>query len=179
MQTELARIHRRRHDVRVRDPRPEEALDGDRIAICPAAGPPAGRAGSTTDRQSLVANFVGDANFLGGSITRDGAIDIPAGRRPRSRSGDTVEVRSLMVRPEFLKLGSPDGTDDAGRPRGGHRAGPPGTGRQCRLSGQPRGSPWRPPWGAGRRPTARDEGSATTHNAVGEVAYGGWQRTRH
>jgi ABC-type Fe3+/spermidine/putrescine transport system ATPase subunit len=60
-----------------------------------------------------VANFVGDTNFLGGTVRRNGAgpvldldgtlsVDVP----PDAAEGPAT----LMVRPEFLKLRSADST---------------------------------------------------------------------
>jgi spermidine/putrescine transport system ATP-binding protein len=119
MQTELARIHRQvgttfvfvTHDQ-------EEALSmATRIAIMSGGKVlQQGAPREVYDRPAnrFVANFVGDANFLDGSITRDGSRSTF-----RLADGHAVEVlgdpaegpASLMVRPEFLKLGSPDGTE--------------------------------------------------------------------
>jgi len=126
MQTELARIHRQvgttfvfvTHDQ-------EEALSmATRIAIMSGGHVlQEGTPREVYDRPAnrFVANFVGDANFLRGTIRSDGdratleladglAIDAPIGAAPGAAT--------LMVRPEFLKIGEP--------PAGGSGRGIPG-----------------------------------------------------
>jgi spermidine/putrescine transport system ATP-binding protein len=129
MQTELARIHRQvgttfvfvTHDQ-------EEALSmATRIAVMSGGKVlQQGAPREVYDRPAnrFVANFIGDANFMDGSITREGAR-----ATFRLADGYAVDVAedaaegpaSLMVRPEFLKLRSADATEtgDAAAASGG------------------------------------------------------------
>ncbi len=115
MQTELARIHRQvgttfvfvTHDQ-------EEALSmATTIAIMSGGrvlqqGSPREVYGHPANR--FVANFVGDTNFLAGTVRRDGA-----GAAFELAGGNTVALKgtapdgsaTLMVRPEYLKLRAP------------------------------------------------------------------------
>ncbi|MGH2464566.1 MAG: ABC transporter ATP-binding protein [Candidatus Limnocylindrales bacterium] len=122
MQTELARIHRQvgttfvfvTHDQ-------EEALSmATRIAIMSNGTVlQQGTPREVYDRPAnrFVADFVGDTNFLGGAVRRDGGpaafdvgsalVDVPADAEPGPAT--------LMIRPEFLSLRQVDATDG---PRG-------------------------------------------------------------
>jgi spermidine/putrescine transport system ATP-binding protein len=119
MQTELARIHRQvgttfvfvTHDQ-------EEALSmATRIAIMSGGkvlqeGTPREVYDQPANR--FVANFVGDTNFLEGTIRRvdAGAVfDLPGGVTVDAPSDADDGPATLMVRPEFLKLRSIDSTD--------------------------------------------------------------------
>jgi spermidine/putrescine transport system ATP-binding protein len=119
MQTELARIHRQvgttfvfvTHDQ-------EEALSmATRIAIM--SGGKVLQEGTPREVYDLpanrfVANFVGDTNFLEGTVRRlDGAtvFDLD-GHGAVEVAADAAEgTATLMVRPEFLKLRAPDSTE--------------------------------------------------------------------
>jgi spermidine/putrescine transport system ATP-binding protein len=127
MQSELSRIHRQvgttfvfvTHDQ-------EEALSmATRIAIMSGGKVlQEGAPREVYDRPAnrFVANFVGDANFLEGTISRGNGR--PGFRLAEGEAGEApMEAvdgpATLMVRPEFLKLRSPDAaetSDAAGGP---------------------------------------------------------------
>jgi spermidine/putrescine transport system ATP-binding protein len=121
MQTELARIHRQvgttfvfvTHDQ-------EEALSmATRVAIM--SGGRVLQSGSPREVYDLpanrfVANFVGDTNFLEGTVRRsDGGpvLELAGGRTVAAPADASDGPATLMVRPEFLALGTPD-TEAAG-----------------------------------------------------------------
>src|SRR4051812_19682317 len=121
MQTELARIHRQvgttfvfvTHDQ-------EEALSmATRIAIMSGGQVlQQGTPREVYDRPAnrFVANFVGDANFLDGTISRsDGrpTLRLADGYGVDAPADATEGPASLMVRPEFLKLRSTDAAASA------------------------------------------------------------------
>jgi spermidine/putrescine transport system ATP-binding protein len=116
MQTELARIHRQvgttfvfvTHDQ-------EEALSmATKIAIMSGgkilqAGAPREVYDRPADR--FVANFIGDANFLEGTVRNDGGravIELAGGSIVDAPANAGDGAATLMVRPEFLKLRSMD-----------------------------------------------------------------------
>ena len=112
MQTELARIHRQvgttfvfvTHDQ-------EEALSmATRIAIM-SGGQVAqiGTPREVYDRpvNRFVADFVGETNFLPGTVTSEGGrhfFDLTGGGRVIAPTGAADGPATLMVRPEFLNL---------------------------------------------------------------------------
>ena len=113
MQTELSRIHRQvgttfvfvTHDQ-------EEALSmATRIAIMSGGHVlQQGTPREVYDRPAnrFVANFVGDANFLVGTVRRsDGgtSLELADGLSVDAPEGAAPGPATLMVRPEFLKLG--------------------------------------------------------------------------
>jgi spermidine/putrescine transport system ATP-binding protein len=114
MQTELSRIHRQvgttfvfvTHDQ-------EEALSmATRIAIM--SGGEVSQVGTPRevyDRpvNRFVANFVGETNFLSGTVTTDGGrpfLELPAGGRVAAPTGSADGPTTLMVRPETVTLRS-------------------------------------------------------------------------
>jgi spermidine/putrescine transport system ATP-binding protein len=116
MQTELARIHRQvgttfvfvTHDQ-------EEALSmATRIAIMSGgkilqAGAPREVYDRPADR--FVANFVGDANFLEGTVRSDqgrAVVELAGGSIVDAPANAAEGAATLMVRPEFLNLRSMD-----------------------------------------------------------------------
>jgi spermidine/putrescine transport system ATP-binding protein len=115
MQTELARIHRQvgttfvfvTHDQ-------EEALSmATRIAIMSGGHVlQEGTPREVYDRPAnrFVANFVGDANFLTGTIRNEGdrgTLELADGLAIEAPTGAAPGAVTLMVRPEFLKIGEP------------------------------------------------------------------------
>jgi ABC-type Fe3+/spermidine/putrescine transport system ATPase subunit len=119
MQTELARIHRQvgttfvfvTHDQ-------EEALSmATRIAIMSGGkvlqeGTPREVYDQPANR--FVANFVGDTNFLEGTVRRQDAelvLDLDGHVTVDAPRGAVEGPATLMVRPEFMKLRSADSTD--------------------------------------------------------------------
>jgi spermidine/putrescine transport system ATP-binding protein len=116
MQTELARIHRQvgttfvfvTHDQ-------EEALSmATRIAIMSNGSViQIGTPREVYDRpvNRFVADFVGETNFLHGAVrAEDGQLlfDLAAGGQVHAPTGSAIGPATLMVRPEFLSLRSPD-----------------------------------------------------------------------
>ena len=137
MQTELARIHRQvgttfvfvTHDQ-------EEALSmATQIAIMSNGKVlQQGSPREVYDRPAnrFVADFVGDTNFLEGTVRRDDGRAVFDCRRRHvvDVPGDAdAGPATLMIRPEFLAL-------PPGRRDGRRRAGLPGTRRQRRLPRQ-------------------------------------------
>ncbi len=122
MQTELARIHRQvgttfvfvTHDQ-------EEALSmATQIAIMSNGKVlQQGSPREVYDRPAnrFVADFVGDTNFVEGTVRRDGATTVfDVGTEVVDVQGDAVPgPATLMIRPEFLALRPKDATDG---PRG-------------------------------------------------------------
>ena len=123
MQLELARIHRQvrttfvfvTHDQ-------EEALSmATRIAIMSGGkvlqlGPP--REVYDRPESRFVANFIGDTNFLDGTVRHvDGqaVMELAGGVTVDAPATDVVGTATMMVRPEYLKLRA---RDDAGTVRG-------------------------------------------------------------
>ncbi len=123
MQSELARIHRQvgttfvfvTHDQ-------EEALSmATRIAIMSGGkvlqlGTP--REVYDRPQNRFVANFIGDTNFLDGTVRHvDGqaVMELAGGITVDAPATDAVGTATLMVRPEYLKLRA---KDDAGTVRG-------------------------------------------------------------
>jgi spermidine/putrescine transport system ATP-binding protein len=123
MQSELARIHRQvgttfvfvTHDQ-------EEALSmATRIAIMSGGkllqlGTPREVYDKPDNR--FVANFIGDTNFLDGTVGHEAGkavMDLAGGITVDAPETDAVGTATLMVRPEYLKLRA---KDDAGTVRG-------------------------------------------------------------
>jgi spermidine/putrescine transport system ATP-binding protein len=121
MQTELARIHRQvgttfvfvTHDQ-------EEALSmATRIAIM--SGGQISQVGTPREVYDhpvnrFVADFVGDTNFVEGTVRRDGGSAVfDVGSAVVDVQGDAEPgPATLMIRPEFLSLRQGDSTDGAG-----------------------------------------------------------------
>jgi spermidine/putrescine transport system ATP-binding protein len=120
MQTELSRIHRQvgttfvfvTHDQ-------EEALSmATRIAIM--SGGQISQVGTPREVYDhpvnrFVADFVGDTNFVEGTVRRDGGSAVfDVGSAVVDVQGDAEPgPATLMIRPEFLSLRQPDSTDGA------------------------------------------------------------------
>jgi spermidine/putrescine transport system ATP-binding protein len=121
MQTELARIHRQvgttfvfvTHDQ-------EEALSmATRIAIMSGGKVlqiDTPRAVYDKPANRFVASFIGDTNFLDGTVRRDGGrsvIDLAGGLTVDAPTTDHGGSATLMVRPEYLKLRATGDTEAA------------------------------------------------------------------
>ena len=166
MQTELARIHRQvgttfvfvTHDQ-------EEALSmATRIAIMSNGNVlQTGSPREVYDRPAnrFVANFVGDTNFLEGTVRRsDGSprFELTGGATVDAPADATDGPATLMVRPEFLALRSIDAADPT--------AGLTGQGRQRRLPRESHADHRRHQCrGRGGGQAARDPGPDHRHTA--------------
>jgi spermidine/putrescine transport system ATP-binding protein len=121
MQGELARIHRQvgttfvfvTHDQ-------EEALSmATRIAVM--SGGRVVQLGTPREIyyrpvSRFVADFIGESNFLPGTVTRNGAgsmIELAGGTRLPVGDGATLGAATLMVRPEAVVIGDTDSAPEA------------------------------------------------------------------
>jgi spermidine/putrescine transport system ATP-binding protein len=112
MQSELARIHRQVGTTFVFVTHDQEEALSMATTIAIMSGGRVLQQGSPREvydhpANRFVANFVGDTNFLTGTIRRDGAaaaFELAGGNSVALNSAADAGEATLMVRPEYLKL---------------------------------------------------------------------------